>query len=152
MLKITNLWKFELNWSSKLRENNERKNTLVTNVLCFQPRWVNIMGRINHMSKGGSFSRDYQHCTCFVRTQVLDTALSRNVSNDVDQTRAAWKTTVCLFVFNQFWLKHKQSPPGPHVGQYQSNNLISRILSSTVLPKGRVIFLMLNEGFKTHCQ
>ena len=27
--KITSLWKFELNWSSKLRENDERKNTLV---------------------------------------------------------------------------------------------------------------------------
>ena len=30
MHTITNLWKFELNWSSKLRDNNERKNTLVT--------------------------------------------------------------------------------------------------------------------------
>ena len=30
MHKITNLWKFELNRSSKLRDNNERKNTLVT--------------------------------------------------------------------------------------------------------------------------
>ena len=30
MHKITNLWKFELDWSSKLRDNNERKNTLVT--------------------------------------------------------------------------------------------------------------------------
>ena len=31
MHKITNLWKFQLswNWSSKLRDNNERKNTLV---------------------------------------------------------------------------------------------------------------------------
>ena len=29
MHKITNLWKFELNWSSKLRGNNGRKNTLV---------------------------------------------------------------------------------------------------------------------------
>ena len=27
---------FELNWSLKLRENNERKNTLVTQVMCFQ--------------------------------------------------------------------------------------------------------------------
>ena len=30
MHKITNLWKFELNRSSKLRDNYERKNTLVT--------------------------------------------------------------------------------------------------------------------------
>ena len=28
--KITNLWKFELGWSSKLRDNNGRKDTLVT--------------------------------------------------------------------------------------------------------------------------
>ena len=30
MLKITNLWKFERNRSSNLRDNNERTNTLVT--------------------------------------------------------------------------------------------------------------------------
>ena len=30
MHKIKNLWKFELNRSSNLRDNNERKNTLVT--------------------------------------------------------------------------------------------------------------------------
>ena len=30
MHKITNLWKFELNRSSNLRDNKERKNTLVT--------------------------------------------------------------------------------------------------------------------------
>ena len=30
MHKITNLWKFELNWSSKLWDMNERKNTLLT--------------------------------------------------------------------------------------------------------------------------
>ena len=27
---IINLWKFELNWSSKLRDNNERKNIIDT--------------------------------------------------------------------------------------------------------------------------
>ena len=30
MHKITNLWKFELNWLSKLRDKNKIKNTLVT--------------------------------------------------------------------------------------------------------------------------
>ena len=30
MHKITNLWKFELNLLLKLRDNDERKNTLVT--------------------------------------------------------------------------------------------------------------------------
>ena len=28
MHKMTNMWKFELNWSSKLQENYERKNTV----------------------------------------------------------------------------------------------------------------------------
>ena len=36
MHKITNLWKFELDWLSKLRENNGRKNALVAQVVCFQ--------------------------------------------------------------------------------------------------------------------
>ena len=30
MHKITYLWKFKVNWLSKLQDNNERKNTLVT--------------------------------------------------------------------------------------------------------------------------
>ena len=40
MHKITNLWKFKLNRSTKLRDNNERKNTLIApwspEVACFQ--------------------------------------------------------------------------------------------------------------------
>ena len=40
MYKITNLWKFELNWSSKLRDIKARKNTLVApwshEFVCFQ--------------------------------------------------------------------------------------------------------------------
>ena len=36
LYKITNLWKFELSWSSKLRENNGKKKNLVAQVLCFQ--------------------------------------------------------------------------------------------------------------------
>ena len=34
--KITNLWKFEHNWSSKLQDKNERKNTLVTKLCAFR--------------------------------------------------------------------------------------------------------------------
>ena len=36
MHKITNLWKFELNWSLKLRDNYERKKPLSHEVVCFQ--------------------------------------------------------------------------------------------------------------------
>ena len=34
--KITNLWKFGLNWSSKLHENDERKTPLLHNFVYFQ--------------------------------------------------------------------------------------------------------------------
>ena len=37
--KITNLWKFELNRSSKLQDNNERKNTLVTRSCVLSDAW-----------------------------------------------------------------------------------------------------------------
>ena len=39
MHKITNLWTFELNWSSNLRDNNERKNTLVTRSCVLSDGW-----------------------------------------------------------------------------------------------------------------
>ena len=35
MHKITNLWKFELNWSSKLRDNYERKRTPLSHEVVF---------------------------------------------------------------------------------------------------------------------
>ena len=38
MHKITNLWKFELNWSSELGENDERKNTLVGRICVLSDR------------------------------------------------------------------------------------------------------------------
>ena len=45
MHKITNLWKFELNWSLKLRDNNERKNTLVMKMkLCHEVVCFKILG------------------------------------------------------------------------------------------------------------
>ena len=34
MHKLTNLWKFELNWSKQLRDNNERKNHPCHTKLC----------------------------------------------------------------------------------------------------------------------
>ena len=39
MHKITNLWKFELNWSSNLRDNNERKKRPCHTKLCAL-RWL----------------------------------------------------------------------------------------------------------------
>ena len=39
MHTLTNLWKFELNWSSKLRDMNEIKNTLVTRSCVLSNAW-----------------------------------------------------------------------------------------------------------------
>ena len=39
MRKITNLWNFELNRSSKLRDNNERKSTYVTRSCVLSEAW-----------------------------------------------------------------------------------------------------------------
>ena len=77
MHKITNLWKFELNRSSKLRDNYERrKNILVTRIVCFQVldfrpeilnlrSWNQIRGKLLlsrklHYFRGSRFSQ------CFI--------------------------------------------------------------------------------------
>ena len=39
MHNITNLWKFEIDWSSELRDNYERKNTLVTLSCVLSDAW-----------------------------------------------------------------------------------------------------------------
>ena len=41
--KITNLWKFELNWWSKSWDNNERKNTLVTQICVQLDGWFRYL-------------------------------------------------------------------------------------------------------------
>ena len=43
--KITSLWKFGLNWSSKLRENDERKNTLVGRICVLSDRNKRLLAR-----------------------------------------------------------------------------------------------------------
>ena len=43
--KITSLWKFGLNWSSKLRENDERKNTLVGQICLLSYRNKRLLAR-----------------------------------------------------------------------------------------------------------
>ena len=51
MHKITNLWKFELNWSSKLQDNNERKKYRCHMKLCAfrclisRPQILNLRSR-----------------------------------------------------------------------------------------------------------
>ena len=39
MHKITNLWKFELKWSSKVQDMNELKNTIVTRSCVLSDAW-----------------------------------------------------------------------------------------------------------------
>ena len=42
MHKLTNLWKFWLNWSSKLQENNDRKNTIVAQICVLSDAWKRL--------------------------------------------------------------------------------------------------------------
>ena len=71
MQKITNLWKFELNRSSKLRDDNERKITLVTRSCVLSDAWFrdlkiysksdvwkSNLGKINSFSKTTSLQRE----------------------------------------------------------------------------------------------
>ena len=69
MYKKTNLWKFELNWSSKLRDNNKRKNTLFR-YLISRPQnlilssWYQIGGKLllceNYVTSEGAVSHYQQ--------------------------------------------------------------------------------------------
>ena len=61
--KITNLWKFELDWSSELRDNNERKKHPCHTKLCFQmldPQVLNLRSR-NQISGKLLLSRKLHH-------------------------------------------------------------------------------------------
>ena len=67
MHKITNLWKFELNWSSKLRDNNERKkkHPCHTKLCAFRwlisrPQFLNLRSR-NQIRGKLLFSRKLCH-------------------------------------------------------------------------------------------
>ena len=56
MHKITNLWKFELNWSSKLRDKNERKKThLVTQSCVLSDAWFRVSNSKSEVSKSKSW-------------------------------------------------------------------------------------------------
>ena len=67
MNNITNLWKFELNRSSKLRDNNGRKNTLVIRSCVLSNAWfwdlkIKFLGLEikfkNHVTSEGAVSRN----------------------------------------------------------------------------------------------
>ena len=83
MHKITNLWKFELSWWSKLRDNNERKNTLVTRSSVLADAWfrdVKFLIKIvenyffleNFVTSEGAVSHHVLYCQplLFTRYQV----------------------------------------------------------------------------------
>ena len=61
--KITNLWKFGLNWSSKLRENDERKNTLVGRICVLSDKNKRLLAR--------SLLLFYWEVTSFSKTGLL---------------------------------------------------------------------------------
>ena len=71
MHKITNLWKFELYWSSKLRDYNEqKKNTLSHEVVCFQMITSETSNSKSEVSKSNSWKM-----TSFSKTIILQRKL-----------------------------------------------------------------------------
>ena len=66
MHTIKNLWKIELNWSSKLRENNERKTPLSHEVICFQMLDFETSKSKSEVSKSSSWK-----ITSFSNTTLL---------------------------------------------------------------------------------
>ena len=84
---ITNLWKFELNRSPKLRDINERKNTIVApwlhKVVCFQMLDFETSNSKSEVSKSNSWkitslssSRKLRHFrgSCFSQCFILSTS------------------------------------------------------------------------------
>ena len=73
--KITNLWKFEVNRSSKLRDNNERKIPLSHEVVCFHMADFETSNSKSEVSKSNSLKN-----TSFPKNYVtLEGAVSNNV-------------------------------------------------------------------------
>ena len=69
MHKITNLWKFYLNRSSKLRDNNERKITLVTRSCVRLDGWFRDL--IGSSSKSEVSKSNSWKITSFAKTMAL---------------------------------------------------------------------------------
>ena len=87
MHKITNLWKFELNWSLKLLDNYERKNTLVTRNTCFQMLGFETSNSKSEVSKSNSwkitsFSKNYNFSQCFILSTALHCSITSFYTNN----------------------------------------------------------------------
>ena len=81
MHKISSLWKFKLNWSSKLRDNNERKKHPCHMKLCAfrclisRPQILNMKSRNRILGKL-LLSRKLRHFrgSCFSQFYILSTS------------------------------------------------------------------------------
>ena len=78
--KITNLLNFEVNWSLKLQNNNERKTPSSHQVVCFQMLDFETSKSHSELSKPNSwkitsFSKGYFRGSCFSQCFILSTAL-----------------------------------------------------------------------------
>ncbi len=84
--KIANLWKCGLNWSSKLRENNEWKNKLLLHkIVCFQMLEKGFMpeaflrlkflGKKLPLSLKLHYFKEGRFCQCFITSTALQCSL-----------------------------------------------------------------------------
>ena len=81
--KITNLWNFEPNWSSKLQENDERKKTpLLDEFVCFQigikEFWLEVFYYLSEklsLSQNLCYFRGSRFSQCFILSTALQCSL-----------------------------------------------------------------------------
>ena len=112
MQKITNLWKFWLNWSSKLQENNESKTPLLQTVLCFQiPKLKGFRSEVfcYYLSEKLPLPQKllYFKGSCFSQCFLLSTAL--HCSLPWKETAVLWKeTALCHTKHSCFWFSHRE--------------------------------------------
>ena len=86
--KITNLSRFVLNWSSKLRDNNERKNTFATRSCVLPDAWFRDLKSNSEVSKSNSWKITYFSFYVTSKGAVLN-------YQQLPQTIDCW--SVCLF-------------------------------------------------------
>ena len=100
--KITSLWKFGLNRSSKLRENDERNNTLVR-------RFCVLLDRNNYFSEKLPLSqklrfRGSRLPKCFILSTAIQCSLRSQFQVNIC---FEWLPNVCTFPLIEFQLKTK---------------------------------------------
>ena len=116
--KITSLWKFGLNWSLKLRENDDRKNTLVGRICLLSDKNKRLLARSLILFKGEitSFSK-----TTLLQRESCPSMFYTINSSPMLLTESVFKLIFVLSNNQTFTIPLKQEPSKYHI--LQSNKV-----------------------------